>query len=465
MEREVRYCTTEDGVRIAYCVEGEGPPLVVVPTFIGSTFHSHLVPEVAEFTRQAGQGCQIIKYDMRGTGLSQRDIADISYPATVRDLEAVVGTLGLKRFSLFSGNLGGPRAILYAAIHPRKVEKMILVATFARLLDVFSEQMLAGFAQLCRANWELAARTFADVGVLRRQSEDFGLRMANWYRASITGETMARYIEDAHHLDVTSSLHRVRCQTLIIHRIGDTIYPFEQAQRLAAAIPGSRFVPLEGDISSALVEDVPLINTFLTGAGTRIAPRTTAAFRTVLFTDIVGHTEMMQRLGDERGREVLREHERITREVLKAHDGTEIKTMGDGFMASFGSVTRAVECAVALQRTFDERNAALSAHPEQAALSQARGGRVEGPRPHGEPLHVRVGLNAGEPIEEEGDLFGASVILAARIAARAGPGEILIPEPVRHLLAGKGFLFADRGEFVAKGFEDPVRLYEVRWRD
>jgi class 3 adenylate cyclase len=160
---------------------------------------------------------------------------------------------------------------------------------------------------------------------------------------------------------------------------------------------------------------------------------------TVLFTDLVSHSEMMSRLGDERGRTVLREHERITREVLKANGGTEVKTMGDGFMASFGSVTKAVECAIALQRAFAERE--------------------------GEPLSVRVGLNAGEPIEEDGKLFGATVILASRIAAKAEGGEILVADTVRGLCSGKGFLFADRGEFVAKGFEEPVRVYEVRWRE
>ena len=171
--------------------------------------------------------------------------------------------------------------------------------------------------------------------------------------------------------------------------------------------------------------------------------------RTVLFTDIVGHTEMMQRLGDTRGRDVLREHERITRETLKAHGGAEVKTMGDGFLASFGSVTSAVECAIALQRAF-------AAHNEVGAQPAA---------PAVEGLHVRVGLNAGEPIEEDGDLFGSTVILASRIAAKAGAGEILIPEPLRHLLSGKSYVYADRGDTVLKGFEDAVRLYEVRWRE
>ncbi|MDP9236633.1 MAG: adenylate/guanylate cyclase domain-containing protein [Chloroflexota bacterium] len=162
----------------------------------------------------------------------------------------------------------------------------------------------------------------------------------------------------------------------------------------------------------------------------------------MLFTDIVGHTEMMQRLGDTKGRDVLHEHERITRETLKQHGGTEVKTIGDGFMASFGSVTSAMECAIALQRAF-------ASHTESMP----------------EPLHVRVGLNAGEPIEEDGDLFGSTVILASRIAAKAGAGEILVPDTVRGLLSGKSFLFSDRGEFVPKGFDDAVRLYEVRWRE
>jgi class 3 adenylate cyclase len=163
---------------------------------------------------------------------------------------------------------------------------------------------------------------------------------------------------------------------------------------------------------------------------------------TVLFTDIVGHTEMMRRLGDEKGRAVLREHETITREVLKTHGGTEVKTMGDGFMASFASVTRAVECAVGLQKAIDDRNNETS-----------------------EPLSVRVGLNAGEPIADGGDLFGSSVILASRIAAKAQGHEIFASLAVRELCAGKGFLFADLGDHELRGFEDPVRVFEVKWKE
>jgi len=139
---------------------------------------------------------------------------------------------------------------------------------------------------------------------------------------------------------------------------------------------------------------------------------------------------------------VLREHERITREMLRQHGGAEVKTDGDGFMASFTSATKAVECAVALHKAFAAHNGAVT-----------------------EPILIRAGLNVGEPIEEDGDYFGSAVILAARIKDQASGGEILVPEALRHMLSGKKFVYADRGEVLLKGFGDPVRLYEVRWRE
>jgi class 3 adenylate cyclase len=245
--------------------------------------------------------------------------------------------------------------------------------------------------------------------------------------------------------DVSGELTAIAVPTLVISTATPERGFFELARDLARAIPKARLLRVTQRWDGWEGRDYETLVTFLSegaqpsGARTPVAP---AAVRTVLFTDLVGHTEMMQRLGDARGRDVLREHERITRETLKNHDGAEVKTMGDGFMASFGSVTQAMECAIALQRAFAAHTASMP-----------------------EPLHVRVGLNAGEPIEEDGDLFGSTVILASRIAAQAGAGEILVPETVRGLLSGKPFVYADRGEFVPKGFDDAVRLYEVRWRE
>jgi len=174
------------------------------------------------------------------------------------------------------------------------------------------------------------------------------------------------------------------------------------------------------------------------GAG----PHAAGGLCTILFTDVEGSTALTERLGDAKAREVLRNHERIVREALRAHGGAEVKAMGDGFMASFSSATRALECAIAMQRAF--------AHHNETA---------------GETISVRIGLNAGEPIAEGADLFGTAVILAARIAAQAQGGEILVANVVKELAAGKRFLFADRGEVALRGFEGPVRLYEMRWQD
>jgi class 3 adenylate cyclase len=253
----------------------------------------------------------------------------------------------------------------------------------------------------------------------------------------------------------------VKVPTLIVQHTGFT-QNIDSARQMAALIPNARMVLLDGmvtDENNRIVRGIAelmgthaaLSDRQLGATALNIVP---SGVRTILFTDLVSHTSMMARLGDERGRDILREHERITRETLRAHGGTEVKTMGDGFMASFPSPSGAVDCAIALQRAFDEWNQGVHATLDQS----------DGHDDHGH-LDVRVGLNAGEPIEEGGDLFGATVIMASRIANHAAGGEILASDVVRALCAGKSFLFADRGENVLRGFEDPVHVYEVRWRE
>jgi class 3 adenylate cyclase len=207
-------------------------------------------------------------------------------------------------------------------------------------------------------------------------------------------------------------------------------------------------VALEGDIGHPMLGDVSYIETVIRfldeGRGQPSAAQAppAAGLVTILFTDIEGSTTLTQHLGDAKAQDLLRSHNTIVREALKAHGGSEIKHTGDGIMASFVSVSGALGCAIAIQRAVAAR---AEEHPDI-------------------PLRVRIGLNAGEPVAEDEDLFGTAVQLAARVCAQAQPGEILIPEGVRHLVAGKGFLFSDRGDVVLRGFEDPVRLYEVRWR-
>jgi class 3 adenylate cyclase len=246
--------------------------------------------------------------------------------------------------------------------------------------------------------------------------------------------------------DASEAAAQIKAPTLLLRHRGLQYVTDEMTRDLASRIPDSRLVEVDGLWADDPVGLARRITDFINGDKPEQAERAReeapGGLRTVLWTDLVGHTEMMRRLGDARGREVLREHERITRETLKQHGGAEVKTMGDGFMASFGSVNAAMECAIGLQRAFAERN-------ESA----------------GERLEVRAGLNAGDPIEDDGDLFGSTVILASRIASQASGGEILVSDVVRQLAAGKEFLFSDRGVADLKGFDEPVRLYEVAWRE
>jgi class 3 adenylate cyclase/pimeloyl-ACP methyl ester carboxylesterase len=445
MEREVRYCSAEDGTRIAYCVEGEGPAILAQPFFIESFSLDHHFPDYHDFLLKLSEGRKLIRFDPRGTGLSQRDVVDLSADAHIRDGIAVLRACEADRYVILASTITGPFALRGVINKITAPVGLVLYGTCASVSAAFPPQMLEAFAGLALANWPMACQTLSDLSG-RADTPELAMRVATWMRESTTGAVASQLILQNASLDSTDRLGEIDVPTLIVHRINDPVIAFERGQEMASRIRTSRFVPLQGNLHLAPHGDqAPVLKAVRTFLDEIFGPVIRKArleeqppVRTVLFTDLVGHTEMMSRLGDEAGRVVLREHESITRNVLKQHGGTEVKTMGDGFMASFGSVTKAVECAISLQRAFGERE--------------------------GEPLSVRVGLNAGEPIEEDGDLFGATVILASRIAAKAEGGEILVANAVRELCSGKGFLFSDFGEFVAKGFEDPVRIYLVNWR-
>ena len=442
-EPRIQYARTSDGVNIAYAVIGSGPA-IVFPSTIWGNVHGYMTGATAinNFDGLAARGWSVITYDGRGSGDSDRGITDFSMEARLRDLEAVLEKAAPEQFPVCGTLQGAVTAITYAVRNPHRVSHLILSNGFAKGADYYlipAMRLTQVTLDMAENDWEFHLQTLAHA-IAGYSNPDLAAILLNFFRTGMTRTEYVAYRRAAHEIDVTDLLGKIRTPTLVVtdRAVESVAYP-PISRRLAADIPNARYVETVG-----LVE---VVDSFLREGGLLPSPpsvspaepkREASDVRTVLFTDLVGHTEMMQRLGDERGRDVLREHERITREVLKAHGGTEVKTMGDGFMASFGSVTKAVECAVALQRAFAERE--------------------------GEPLSVRVGLNAGEPIEEDGDLFGATVILASRIAAKADGGEILVADTVRGLSSGKGFLFADRGEFVAKGFEEPVRISEVHWR-
>ena len=444
MER-FQFATSFDGVRIAVSTLGDGPATIMVPFWFSFMPIERQFAPARAFFDSVFPGRLQVYYDKRGVGLSDRNPPDFSLDALVCDLEAVADFLGLSEFALFGPGDGGSVATAYAARHPERVTHMILYGTYRSLKG--AAPLLDALGALIGVDWDLAAQAIAQ---LANPGTDPEARndIATIIKSSINSDDAVRMLRHAIAFDVTPFLAQIQTPTLVLHRRSDRVVPFEAGRELAILIPAARFVPLDGDCHTFVLGDIaPIadaVTTFLQTSevkGHEPWPRPTGPM-SILFTDMEGSAALTECLGDAKAREVMRTHERIVREALRAYGGQELKAMGDGFMASFTSATRALECAIALQKAF-------AAHNESAET----------------PIRVRMGLNAGEPIAEEEDLFGTAVILAARIAAMAAGEEILASDVIRQLVAGKGFLFADRGETALRGFEDPVRLYEVRWSE
>jgi len=446
MEPRIQYTHTADGVSIAFWTLGEGVPFVNMPSVPWS--HIQLEwqnPGLRRWYERLAEKRKLVRYDGRGTGLSDRNVVDYSVDAHMLDLQAVVERLGVQTFVLLGPTNAAPVAIAYATRHPQAVSHLVLWCPWwwARAAREHT------FRAMLQGDWELFTEAAAHA-ILGWSTGEEAHRLAALFRECVTPETARAIFNALPRFDVAAVLSQVRSPTLILQRRQVTALPgVEIAKGLASGIPDARLALLEGMSLAPWVGDMEAvlaaIDEFL-GEGepapAGAEPHAAGGFCTILFTDVEGSTALTERLGDAKARAVLRNHERIVREALRAHGGAEVKAMGDGFMASFSSATRALECAINVQRSFAQHN-------ETAA----------------ESIRVRIGLNAGEPIAEEADLFGTAVIMAARIASQAQGGEILVSDVVRQLVSGKGFLFADRGEVALRGFEDPVRLYEMRWQD
>jgi len=436
---QIQYARTADGVSIAYWTLGKGAPLVCI-----LLSHLSLEWDVAyrrAFYERLAARAMLVRYDPRGIGMSARDRVDFSIEAMLLDLEAVVERLDAPRIALLG--VGWPEiAVAYAARHPERVSRL------ATAVGPVSQRLLAAIAPLAESDWELYTNIWARLQLGWDSPE--ATQLVGLMRATHSPASFEAWSRRGWSLDDTAPL--VKAPTLVLFSSASDGAQ-ERARDLASRIPAAHVLGVPGDWHAATPNSIggdAVLDFISSGPAPQSseAPALSAgAFRTILFTDIEGHTPMMERLGDVKGRAVLREHERITREALRQHAGTEVKAMGDGFMASFASAQKAIECAIALQKAFALR------HAEGALQASV------------EPISVRVGINAGEPLVEEDDLFGASVIVAARTAAKARGGEILVTDVVRQLVAGKGFLFADRGAIDLRGFEEPVRLYEVRWSE
>jgi class 3 adenylate cyclase len=454
MDLQTRYCKTSDGVDIAYATHGEGPPLVISPNLLVPHLQMELnYAQIGAFFERLSRRVQVIRYDRRGTGMSQRDAIDFSADAGERDLLAVVDRLGLDRFALYTHIVAGDGPLVFASRHPDRVRSLVWWVGVSSQITAETLRQLDAVAPLMESEWELYTNVVGRLlcGWNAPEAADYGelVRAGSMPEARRAASQTIRRSRLVGYV----SPEEVRVPTLVAH-LSASQASTSAARTIASGIPMAHVIAIPGletRLSTYVADNEVLIEAiadFVEGtAGDSKAPirppeLQLSAMRAILWTDIVEHTPMMNRHGDAKGRELLREHERITRDELAAHGGTEVKAMGDGFMTWFSSAHRALDCAVALQRAFAARNAAGA-----------------------EPLLIRAGLNAGEPIIEDDDLFGTSVIAASRICSQAAGGEIVVSDVVRQLVAGKGFLFNDRGAVLLKGFEDPVRLYEVSWRN
>ena len=255
---------------------------------------------------------------------------------------------------------------------------------------------------------------------------------------TVTPEELA----GAHAMDVEAQAkHGVNYLSYWYDRDSECVFCFVDAPSKAAAVAVHR--EAHGLVASKIIEvEGQAVMNFLGPMASHPVgePHADSAFRTILFTDIVGSTDITQRLGDEKAMDILRAHDRIVRTELIQVGGNEVKHTGDGIMASFASVARGIECAVGIQRALEEHGA-VAEHP----------------------INVRIGVSAGEPVAENDDLFGAAVQLAARACDRAAANSILVSTAVRELCVGKGFTFEARGPYELKGFGELVPLHEVVW--
>jgi class 3 adenylate cyclase len=432
----IQYTKTSDGVNIAYWTMGEGGiPLVVMPDQISHIQLEFEFDELRTWYQRLAQRGTLVRYDGRGSGLSDREAPDFGLDALALDLDAVVASAGLERFALFAQNDLGPAGITYAVRHPERVSHLILWSTYARGADAYSSPEAQSWSALRDKDWKTYTETVAHV-IFGWSASERARQFAAFMREATTREAVLAFTAPLAQFDVTGLLSAVRAPTLVAHRRRAVFPRMDLVKELAAEIPGARLVMLEasqgpfGD--SEQLSDI--IAEFLTepeAAGVSLPSGMTA----ILFADIVDSTGLTERLGDAAFRAKARDLDTALRGVIREHAGTPIegKLLGDGVLAVFTSARQAIEAALACGRSGDGA---------------------------GLPLHL--GLHAGDVIREENNVYGGAVNIASRISGLSAPGEVLVSETVRSLArTSAGVRFEDRGEQSLKGVGEPVRVWAV----
>ena len=429
---------------IAYQVVGEGPmDLVLV---LGFATHLELLweaPVFARFFERISSFSRLILFDKRGTGLSDPVSEVPTLEQRVDDVRAVMDAAASERAALFGISEGAPMSALLAATHPERVTALVLYGAMARTTEA-PDYPLASPAEALRESarefiapyWgqqadamvELFAPSLADDP----EAVAFNARLE---RTAASPSMVWKIFEMFLDIDVRAILPTIHVPTLVLHRRGDRVVNRRAGADLATRIPGARYVelpgidhlPWAGDADAVLGE----IEEFLTGA--RSVPEPDRVLATVMFTDIVGSTKRAAELGDARWRSLLSAHQTAVRRDLTRFRGREVKTLGDGCLATFDGPARAIRCGHAIVTT-----------------ARSLG------------LEVRIGLHSGEVELMDTDVGGIAVHIAARIGALADPGEVLVSSTVKDLVAGSGMQFADRGTRPLKGISDEWRVFAAQ---
>src|SRR5438105_7736590 len=437
---ETRYARSGDS-SIAYQVVGDGPiDLVLV---LGFATHLELqweMPPIVRFFDRLSSFSRLILFDKRGTGLSDPVTGVQTLEQRPDDVRAVMDAAGSERAALFGISEGGPMSVLFAAAHPDRVTSLVLYGAMGRTTEAPdypwaspAQALRESAAEFIAPYWgrqaqgmvELFAPSLADDP----RAAEFSARME---RSAASPAMVQKIFEMFLDIDVRAVLPTIHVPTLVVHRRGDRVVNRRAGEELAAQIPGARYVelpgidhlPWAGDADAVLGE----IEEFLTGA--RSVPEPDRVLATVMFTDIVGSTERAAELGEARWRELLGAHQSAVRRELTRFRGREVKTLGDGSLATFDGPARAIRCGQAIAET-------------------ARGSGLE----------VRIGLHSGEVELMGEDVGGIAVHIAARVGGLAAPGEVLVSSTVKDLVAGSGITFEDQGTKQLKGISDEWRLF------
>jgi class 3 adenylate cyclase len=434
MEPQIQYAKTSDGVNIAFATSGDGPPLLWMAS--AGLPLSHLqaewhLPHYRAAIERTSRRWTLVRYDPRGSGLSDRKVTDRSLDPYVLDLEAVVGQLALGSFRLIAAGQNAAIAVTYVCRHPERVSHLVLWQGSVRGGAEVHES-IASLTALAKKDWKLASESLA-LAYMGISEAELAREWAELIRKSVSQEGFSTLNEEMGTWDVTDLLSSVRVPTLVVHNREHPYVPVDSARTLAAAIPNAR-LSLHEDYSVGAFGPTAsaAISAFLREGEEDVPPDATlpSGMTAILFADIVDSTALTERLGDAAFRARARDLDGALRAIIRDNAGTPIegKLLGDGVLAVFTSARQAIEAALACGRSGDGV---------------------------GLPLHL--GLHAGDVIRESdadgrANVYGGAVNIASRISGLSAPGEVLVSETVRSLArTSAGVRFEDRGEQALKG--------------